>query len=292
MEGHHGPIWYYLVAVLFGFFPWSTFLPQAAVRTWWMARQSPSRAAYLFLACWAGVWIGFFSFSGTKLPSYITPAYPALAVMTAAWLEAWLAEPVKMHRWFLRQSIVSLGLAGVLIVVSLPVIAHYLLPGEGAIGLVGLTLVAGTIPAAVWAVRKPQRAAAALAASTLAFMVSLFGIAAVRASHYQNSAALVDVLQTNESRLEPAAFDFMVPSLVYYSHRQIPQFLLAEDALEHLRRSPHAVLVTYTRGYEELRPRLPGDVTIVARRQRFLRKSEVIVLGHAGIAAGRLATLR
>ncbi|HVX10631.1 MAG TPA: glycosyltransferase family 39 protein [Pirellulales bacterium] len=289
MEGHRGPFWFYVPAVLFGFFPWSTFLPQAVVRTAKLVRQSPSWAAYLFLACWAGTWIGFFSFSGTKLPSYVTPAYPALAVMTAAWIDAWLAQPSSVSRWFLRQSIVSLGLAGALLAIVLPIVAHYLLPGEEVIGLAGLTLLAGIVPAAFWAVSKPQRAAVALAVAALAFMVSAFGFAAVRASRHQNSAALVDVLRSGDSGYEPAAFDFSTPSLVYYAHQRVPQFMLADDALKHLQSSPRALVVTDSRRYEELRSRLPGDVAIVARRPRFLRTGaiDVVVLGHAGMTAQR-----
>ena len=35
-----------------------------------------------FLACWAGLYVTFFTLAGTKLPSYVLPCYPALAVMT------------------------------------------------------------------------------------------------------------------------------------------------------------------------------------------------------------------
>jgi 4-amino-4-deoxy-L-arabinose transferase-like glycosyltransferase len=295
MEGHHGPFFYYVPAVLFGFFPWSTFLPQALVRACRQSRGAGNWAAYVFLGCWAGVWIIFFSFSGTKLPSYVTPAYPAIALMIAAWLDGWISEPQKVNRWFLRQSVASLVVVGVAMVALLPVVAHYLLPGEAMTGIVGLTLVIGGIPSLSWAVRRPRRAAATLAATSLAFTVLLFGFAAVRASRHQNSAVLIDLLQGRDAPLfaadsgavtfDFAAFDFTVPSLVYYSQRHVPQFGRAEDAVRYLRQSPQAVLATYTRGYEELRPLLPGDVTVLARRQRFLRRSEVILLGHASAIA-------
>lgn len=291
MEGHQGPIWYYVPAVLFGFFPWSIVLPQAVVRVVVQARRSAAWAAYLFLACWAGVWIGFFSFSGTKLPSYVTPAFPALAVMTAAWIDSWLAEPHKLNRWFLRQSMVSLGISGIGFLVILPILARYVLPGEAILGIVGLPLVIGGIAAFVWAVDQPRRAAAALAASMLVFMLLMFSFAAVRASRHQNSMALSAALR-GEWRLRPAAFDFAVPSMVYYARCHIPHFGQAEHALQHLASSPQALLVTHSHGYEELRPHLPRDITIVSRQQRFLRKSEVLVLGHKSLLAARASKIR
>ncbi|HWB08474.1 MAG TPA: glycosyltransferase family 39 protein [Pirellulales bacterium] len=280
MENHSGPLFYYILAVLFGFFPWSTFLPQAVVRVARQIRQSTSWAAYLFLACWAGVWIAFFSFSGTKLPSYVTPAYPALAVMTAAWVDGWLSEPAKVNRWLLRQSVASLAIAGILLVVLLPIAAHYVLPGEAMLAVVGVPLMVGGLFAVRWVVRQPPRAAATLAVMSLAFTMSLFGFAAVRVSRHQNSAALIELLREVRERPALAAFDFTVPSLVYYSQGHVPQFWQAEEAITYLQSEPQAVLITYTRGYDELRPRLPSDVTILARGQRFLRKSEVIILGR------------
>ncbi|HQU46304.1 MAG TPA: glycosyltransferase family 39 protein, partial [Pirellulales bacterium] len=289
MEGHHGPFFYYVLAIAFGFFPWTIFLPQALMRAGRKLRGDPAWAAYLFVVCWAGVWTVFFSFSGTKLPSYVTPAYPALALIAATWIDAWLAEPDKVNRWVLRQSLATLILVGIAAMVLLPILALYVLPGEAVLGVVGLVLAAGGSAALGWAVRRPDRAAMCLAATSLTFMLSLFGFAAVRASQHQNSAALIRSLRASSPNPQFAAFDFAVPGLVYYSQSRVPQYKQADDAVRYLQSSPQALVITYTRGYEELRPLLPADVTVVARERRFLRRSEVIVLGHAGAAAYRTA---
>lgn len=284
MEGHQGPVWYYVPAVLFGFFPWSVVLPQAVVRAVAQSRQTAAWAAYLFLACWAGVWMGFFSLSGTKLPSYITPIYPALAVMTAAWIDRWLAEPFKLNRSCLRLSLASIGLCGIAFLIVLPILDHYFLRGEAILGIVGLPLVIGSLASLAWSLHQPRRAAAALAASALVFMILTFSFAASRASRHQNSVALAETLR-GDRRLKPAAFDLAVPSMVYYARRQIPHYSKAEHAVRYLAASPHAVLVTHSGGYDELRPRLPEDITIVSRQQRFLRRSEVLLLGHKSVLA-------
>jgi 4-amino-4-deoxy-L-arabinose transferase-like glycosyltransferase len=71
-----GPLYYFLPVLLGGLFPWSVFIPRAAVLLW------RDREARLFLL-WSAVVFLFFSLSGSKLPPYILPAFPALAVVTA-----------------------------------------------------------------------------------------------------------------------------------------------------------------------------------------------------------------
>lgn len=70
---HAGPIWLYVPVVLVGLLPFSLSLVGA-----WRKREGELEQ-YL----WAFVWIVFvlFSFAGTKLPHYILPIFPALAVL-------------------------------------------------------------------------------------------------------------------------------------------------------------------------------------------------------------------
>jgi 4-amino-4-deoxy-L-arabinose transferase-like glycosyltransferase len=76
--GHGGPVWYYLPVLLFAILPWSLFLPWA-VRSLW--KQGWEEKA--FLLGWAVIPFVFFSLLGTKLPHYILPIFPALALITA-----------------------------------------------------------------------------------------------------------------------------------------------------------------------------------------------------------------
>ena len=41
--------------------------------------------------CWFGMWFVFWSICKTKLPHYLLPAYPALALLTACFIDRWLA---------------------------------------------------------------------------------------------------------------------------------------------------------------------------------------------------------
>jgi 4-amino-4-deoxy-L-arabinose transferase-like glycosyltransferase len=85
MFQHIQPFWFYVPIALLALIPWTGFLAAAAVdgveavkaKTW---RESPS----FFFACWAISPILFFSISKSKLPSYILPGIPALALIVTA----------------------------------------------------------------------------------------------------------------------------------------------------------------------------------------------------------------
>src|SRR5690349_8315693 len=103
MEGHHGPIVYYVPAILIGTFPWSIFLPLAIfhfVRGWRRGETGDGPAK--FVLCWAGLFVGFFSLASTKLPSYVLPAYPAIAIIVAVFIDRWISEPGRYSQFWIR----------------------------------------------------------------------------------------------------------------------------------------------------------------------------------------------
>jgi 4-amino-4-deoxy-L-arabinose transferase-like glycosyltransferase len=83
MQGHGGSIVYYPGIILVGFLPWSPFLFPALRRTKLMG-ESDERARFLRLfASFAVITLVFFSIAATKLPNYIFPIFPCLALLTA-----------------------------------------------------------------------------------------------------------------------------------------------------------------------------------------------------------------
>ena len=74
-----GPIYFFIPLVLLGFLPWIAQLPGAVIQAW-NGRQREFSAAWL-LVCWFVVILGFFSISQSKLPGYIIPIFPALALL-------------------------------------------------------------------------------------------------------------------------------------------------------------------------------------------------------------------
>lgn len=85
--GHVEPIWFFIPFLIAGFFPWTFFLPQtilASIPKSWSTRFSFQNE--IFLLIWAGFIFTFFSFSQSKLISYILPIFPALSILTAHFL--------------------------------------------------------------------------------------------------------------------------------------------------------------------------------------------------------------
>jgi 4-amino-4-deoxy-L-arabinose transferase-like glycosyltransferase len=82
VHGRYQP-WYYFVPVLvLGMLPWVFLMFDTLLRTWKNTAQqvrefSPER----FLLVWAVFIYLFFSVSGSKLPSYLLPMFPALALL-------------------------------------------------------------------------------------------------------------------------------------------------------------------------------------------------------------------
>ncbi len=88
-ESHGAPPGYYLAMVIASFWPGSLFIVPGLVWGWRQRRVPAGR----FLLAWLGpAWI-FFELVPTKLPHYVLPLYPALALL-AGWA---LADGVAKH---------------------------------------------------------------------------------------------------------------------------------------------------------------------------------------------------
>jgi 4-amino-4-deoxy-L-arabinose transferase-like glycosyltransferase len=72
------------VAILgVGFLPWTALLGWLWRRRHWQSLEPRARDAWLFLSVWAAFTVGFFTLSRSKLPAYILPAFPQLALLVA-----------------------------------------------------------------------------------------------------------------------------------------------------------------------------------------------------------------
>lgn len=109
LEGHKGPPGYYLLTIWVTFFPWSLLLPATLFFAWRNREQNHIRFA---LAAVLGPWL-MFELVQTKLPHYLLPVFPALAILTAEMLKS-RNTPLRRPVW------IAVGmLAGVAIVYGL-----------------------------------------------------------------------------------------------------------------------------------------------------------------------------
>jgi 4-amino-4-deoxy-L-arabinose transferase-like glycosyltransferase len=89
-----GPIYYFVPLLLIGLLPWALQLPGALMQSWNERRREFS-AGWL-LVCWFVVIFAFFSVSHSKLPGYIIPVFPALALIIGNRLDRLLGHTNSM----------------------------------------------------------------------------------------------------------------------------------------------------------------------------------------------------
>lgn len=111
-----GPPWYYLVEMLKYAWPWLLFLPAGLVLVW---EQRALGWAKLLLV-WSGGYLLAISLMSTKLPWYVMPLYPALALIIGVKLadlwqhpNPWQSQPYTPiaypHAWTAGLALLALG---------------------------------------------------------------------------------------------------------------------------------------------------------------------------------------
>ncbi|HEV2674473.1 MAG TPA: glycosyltransferase family 39 protein [Aliidongia sp.] len=168
-EAHGAPPGYYLALLPVTFWPGTLFLGFGAVWAWRNRRLPAAR----FLLAWTiPSWI-LLEAVPTKLPHYVVPLYPALALLAAKGLIAAAEEGMAVRRWAswlpaALWALVGLALAGGLVAMPL-LLGHRASFGSG-IG-------AAAVLAAAWHFLGRERARASLANAGVAMIAGLLVMA-------------------------------------------------------------------------------------------------------------------
>lgn len=295
MEHHRGPFYYYPLAALIGFFPWSLFVGATGLFVRSRLREAGgSRPIYRLLLCWIVVYLMFFSMAATKLPNYIIPIYPALALLTAAWLDVWLSGACVVRPFLLRTAWVLLTAAGLGISIVLPLVARHFFGDGTSLAVVGVPLVAGGLLCWWWHARCQRvRTAAIFAASVGVFWLLLFGFGAVEVGRYQTSRQFADAIARHSFTTAPTVrtFRYWRPSLVYYLGRHVEPLHGEEHLRSFCRRWPAGgFLLVPDDEYSRVAGFLPHDVTVIERGEWFLKKKQLLLLGR-GMAESRMGSI-
>jgi len=114
--GHPQPVYFFLLVAIAGAAPWTFFLVPAATRLRSLKPSSDARDSLISLAwIWTALPLLFFSFSESKLPGYILPISPALAIIIGAEVErVWNRDRnrlLKAATWMSALVVIVLGVA-------------------------------------------------------------------------------------------------------------------------------------------------------------------------------------
>ncbi|MBT9315262.1 glycosyltransferase family 39 protein [Leptothoe spongobia TAU-MAC 1115] len=106
IEDHQHPPWYYLLELLKYSWPWLIFWPGGILLAW-RQRQRPWGQLVLV---GTGIYLGAISLMGTKLPWYIMPLYPFVALAIGGYLHhCWQKPPRWAVGFFALIAVVALG---------------------------------------------------------------------------------------------------------------------------------------------------------------------------------------
>lgn len=283
MENHHGSPFYYPVAILAGFFPVSIFVGAICKNTVaGIGKERPDAKSYTFLLCWIGVYVSVFTIAQTKLPSYVTPTYPALALLSGGFLVNWFEGKFNLSPLRGTCQLMVLVVVGILLSVGAFVASNIYLPSEPLLWLVGLVpILGGTV--CLWFFHRDQRRymATAFVITGMLMCVSLFGWAATRVSNYQQSDQLFTAIEQQSQHPNIASYGCLEPSWVFYSGRTIQPCRKGPDAVaDFLNKDKNHFVITTKRRATTLMPNLSDHIRVLADVPYFLKKDRLLVLGH------------
>ncbi|MCX8052908.1 MAG: phosphatase PAP2 family protein [Armatimonadetes bacterium] len=180
---HNMPFYFYVPAFLFGFFPWSVFVPLAWAKHVRLRPADFADQASLFAGIWMVAMILIFSISRSKLPAYIYPVYPASALLVGRLWSRLIEKQDEQN----CQDYAQLGRYAIALIVLTAVFASALIlaprfiprpiaGAEKALGSMALAMVAGTTAFSILLYQRMTR----LAFAALVVGASAFALTAVR----------------------------------------------------------------------------------------------------------------
>lgn len=294
MEGHSGPpVLFYVVAILVGCFPWSILTVSTTRHLWQSFRsgsqQSSERAGIVFLLCWVGTYVVIFSLAQTKLPSYVTPCYPALAILIGFYVDHWVSSPPQPLTW-LKVGFANLVIVGAGVAIGIGVAARYFLPGAEWLALIGVVLLLGGLVG--WTqLSRPRWSAMSLTATALVFILFLHAIVAHEIGRRQQYASMLATARRHAGSV--IALGQLEPSWVFYGQRPIVEFSVdAPDTfVDYVAQNPDTLVITTEEKLSEtLGAGFATSFQVIDTAEYFLRDRKLLLLRAdpaqiAGLAA-------
>jgi hypothetical protein len=250
-----------------------------------------SSTARQILLCWIAAWFGFFTLVQTKLPNYILPAYPALALLMASCLDDWRCGRLRLPAWVMPTSLACLALIGIGVSVGLLIAGDALplalhgrrLPGVQTGAWLGGVFVVGAA-AAGWCWIAGRRGGV-LTCVTLAGLVftggmALWGVNLV--DRFKAPRALVEALPGDHlyREVRVGAFGYFQPSLVFYCQREVycPENPMC--AVEFLHAPLPVYLFVTEEMWEQLRLFAPTTFHVIAHHSDFYNGREILLVSN------------
>ncbi|MDQ6970481.1 MAG: glycosyltransferase family 39 protein [Mariprofundus sp.] len=223
LQGHRGFPGLYVVSIFMGWFPWTGLL---AAMLWfgsWRLQLLRDEPVRLFMLCWLGMYIVFFSVARTQLPNYVLPVFPAAAILMA-WGWVFASDSVRQRALlWLAWSVLMLSL-GILIGGGVALDRMGAGEGEGVgEGIYILAMLPILLASSWWLWKKQGDLRVLLAASMAVSMLLLVGWSVPAIDHHKISRTLAaKASNAGFDGSELASFRYFQPSLLFYHGGRLP----------------------------------------------------------------------
>lgn len=285
LEHHRGLPIYYPIAIMIGFFPASMFLPVALWSSISTVRKDGSgrRGSAAFLLCWIACYVGFFTVAATKLPNYVVPCYPALAIVTAAWLIQVIDRQAIVRAWHLWVGYGASAILGLGVSVGLTIAAYKILGIHNFVALPGIVMIVGGLTCLTMLYQnRVGRSVLSFVVTCLFFTASATIHTGMQVNDAQDGPYFARYIHEHIHPASPDApkigtYAYFPPSLVYYLGHSVYRPSGPQQLQEFFAGGGDAIVMTRAT-FEKQRANLPSDIAVLTQQKRFLRTDQEVVL--------------
>ena len=242
VSGHKGSNLYFIPVILFGFLPWTFFLFQAIGAIFNTGLRSlvlsSKEGVPWFCLWWFLIVFLFFSFSKTKLLTYILPLFPALAVIIAFYFDQIFKNKISANGLTIGLGVFFVFLLAVLYVCFFKL--NLILPREIKDLHLGLPILLFTflllVGIAMALTSSYQNEKLTISIILITFFLFYFSLVTFFLPNIDrhSQAMLRNFAKRMPKDVTVATYKVIKPSLVFYSKRKVIQYDLIEDIQVHL----------------------------------------------------------
>ncbi len=291
MENHRGiPVVYEFAVVCLFFAPWSGFLVATLIAPLSPRGRGAGGEGSKLLLLWLAIYFVACAAARTKLPHYIAPAYPPLAILTARFLVRWMTREITPPRWVIPTGMVGLALTGLAVGVGMLVFDGSLVslppklpsfPGLAGWAWIGLVPLAGA--GLMYHFRRRDdrpKVVISLAASTVLFVGLLaFPLLVVDERKAVKRLVAESGARQLDREVRVGSFEYTMPSLTFYVGRRVERFGDAGAAAEFLAFPIDSYLFVPEPVWEaKVKGEMSTPHRVIARRYDFQRNCDVLVV--------------
>ena len=298
-DNHSGGPFYHVITIVVMFAPWIVFLPAAI---WYGIREArrpqvegeDASSKYRFLLVWVLAFLIVFSVAATKLPNYVLPLYPALAILAARFLERWRLGLLQVPRWVIIETILATLSVGVIMLLGLLFVSGTVAIPFPVKGFHVFTSLASSIPISlipiataivVWKfVRSGRRDAAVTTfvsgAILLLALISSIPTVAMQDSKVPSHFAEEAGLHQPNRDIRIASCRWLRHSMVFYARREITRIDDFRRVSEYLALPRPAYLIVPENVWGELSKSLTVPVQIISKRYDMYSRQQILVVAN------------